>query len=60
MPLLNQQYEIDTIELAGAQLNLEINANGISNWSGLAGSASQEPAEVSADESFAFNQLIIG
>lgn len=61
MPLLRREYEIDTIELSGATLNLEINANGASNWSGVASSNEQGPAEeIDADEDFSFNQIIIG
>ncbi|PCJ42922.1 MAG: hypothetical protein COA71_05355 [SAR86 cluster bacterium] len=61
MPLLNQEYEIDTIELSGATLNLEVAANGMDNWSSFADANEQMPAaESGSGEGFTFNQLIIG
>ncbi|MDT8427269.1 MAG: AsmA family protein [Pseudomonadales bacterium] len=35
LPLLQQQYEIDTVRLHGARINLTVNASGIGNWSNL-------------------------
>jgi AsmA protein len=32
LPLLNERYEIDTVQIHGAEINLEINKNGNSNW----------------------------
>jgi len=62
MPLLNQAYEIDTVELSSALLNLEVNADGRNNWSDLSGDTSED-ADLDDTESssdFTFNQLIIG
>ncbi|MDG2089984.1 MAG: AsmA family protein [Gammaproteobacteria bacterium] len=61
MPMLNQRYEMDTIELNGATVNLEVNATGTNNWSGIAGSGSQGlEEETDQSESFSFNQIIVG
>ena len=61
MPMLKQAYEIDTIKLSGANLNLEVNTDGVNNWSGVANSSSAEPTEASdAGDSFNLNQIIIG
>ena len=60
MPLLNQEYEIDTVELRGTRLNLAVNSAGVSNWSGF--SATDDPGNTDTSEStsFSFNKLIIG
>ena len=42
LPLLREQYEIDTVQLHGAVLNLARNKDGVSNWADL---VSAEPAE---------------
>ena len=61
MPMLNQRYEMDTLELSGATVNLEVNATGTNNWSGIAGSDSQGLVdETDQSESFSFNQIIVG
>jgi len=44
MPLLRQQYEVDTVRLHGAMVNLARNEAGISNWADL---VKGEPAESS-------------
>jgi AsmA protein len=36
MPLLRDQYEIDTVRLHGTTINLAKDANGVSNWADLA------------------------
>ena len=60
MPLLKQEYEIDTVLLSGAALNLEVDPNGNNNWSSLADSG-EEPVEESVPgEGLVFNKLIIG
>lgn len=62
MPLLNQAYEIDTVELSNAILNLEVNTEGRNNWSDLSGTADEgaDPDETESATAFTFNQLIIG
>lgn len=35
LPLLHQQYEVDTVQVHGLVLNLAVNKNGISNWADL-------------------------
>ncbi len=61
IPLLNQAYEIDTIELAGATINLERNAAGESNWTSISASDEEEANdEAAADSGFNLNSLIIG
>ena len=35
LPLLKQQYELDTLKLHGLELNLARNKNGVSNWDDL-------------------------
>lgn len=47
LPLLQQQYEIDTVRLHGARINLLVNASGGSNWADLMGSEETVPVPVS-------------
>ncbi|MBI2994678.1 MAG: AsmA family protein [Gammaproteobacteria bacterium] len=42
LPLLREQYEIDTVQLHGVNLSLARNKDGVTNWADL---ASGEPAE---------------
>lgn len=62
MPLLDQEYEIDTVELRGTRLNLMVNAAGVSNWSAIP--ENDDPTDSAADRdsqnAFPFNKLIIG
>lgn len=37
LPLLREQYEIDTVRIHGAALNLARNKDGVTNWADLAG-----------------------
>ena len=37
LPLLQNHYEIDTVQLYGANINLEKNSKGITNWQDLGG-----------------------
>lgn len=60
MPLLNQEYEIDTIELSGATLNLAVDADGANNWSTTSGSAEEPTGSPDPNEGIVFNQLIVG
>jgi len=57
MPLLNREYEIDTIQLQGARIHLETNAVGEANWQTTATSSSEDAEEVSAGS---INRLVIG
>lgn len=60
MPLLSQEYEVDTVILNGATLNLEVNAEGNNNWSSLGGSDQPRLEDSAPSEGLVFNQLIIG
>jgi AsmA protein len=62
MPLLNQEYEIDTVVLSNALLNLEVKADGANNWSGLADIDEEniDLVESETNDDFPFNKLIIG
>ena len=42
LPLLKKQVEMDTVKLYGARINLASNAEGVTNWSDLAGSDGEE------------------
>ncbi len=45
MPLLKDEYEIDTVSIHGAEINLAKNAEGVSNWDDLvSGEEEQEKA----------------
>src|SRR5690606_535567 len=44
MPMLQGRYEIDTVRLYGAAVNLEVNEAGRSNWEDLAGEGGAEEA----------------
>jgi len=59
MPLLNRDYEIDTVELSGATLNLVVDADGVNNWSSLTGSAGVPVEDPGPGQVFTFNQIII-
>ena len=59
MPLLNQQYEIDTVILDDVALNIEVAGNGTSNLDDMGSNASDEPAGSPGDSAFLDN-LIIG
>lgn len=59
MPLLNNEYEIDTVRLDGVKVNLEVAGNGDNNWSDLAGG--DTTTEQSSDSDGALpGKLIIG
>ena len=59
LPLLNQEYEIDNIDLGGVHIQLEVNEQGQSNWSTAANNSdTQEPSSVSKQP--VFNRLVIG
>ncbi|MEY4640691.1 MAG: hypothetical protein RLZZ227_685 [Pseudomonadota bacterium] len=49
MPLLNGEYEIDTVRLHGANLNLEVRGDGANNWT-LQGAAEAPVDEVPAPD----------
>ena len=53
MPLLNKQYELDTLKLHGVEINLAKNKEGVSNWDDLVheekdDSKKQEPIKLAA------------
>lgn len=61
MPLLNQEYEIDTVQLRGTRLNLAVNAAGASNWSSFSATEEQANQDTGSDSgAISFNKLIIG
>lgn len=62
MPLLGGSYEIDTVRLHGARVNLQVRGDGSNNWSSLAGAQQIEPdaAASARDASFSVPSIIIG
>ncbi len=54
LPLLKQQFELDTLKIHGLELNLEKNKQGITNWADFAGDTDEkhshdsEPPELAA------------
>ena len=62
MPLLDGEYEIDTVRLHGAQVNLEVRGDGTSNWSSAATVTAepQEPVSSARETSFTVPSIIIG
>ncbi len=61
MPLLNGGYEIDTVRLHGARVNLEVRGDGSNNWSSLAGTQTEPEEAASARKaSFSVPSIIIG
>jgi AsmA protein len=58
MPMLDREYEIDTILVHGAQVHLETNAAGQGNWQ-ISAAENMETAE-SQDQEALFNRLIVG
>lgn len=57
MPLLNREYEIDTIQLQGTRIHLETNALGESNWQSTRTTTSEDSA---ANSTASINRLVIG
>jgi len=58
LPMLDQEYEVDTIHLSGARIFLETNGAGESNWnSGTPGSTQSDEASVS---DATLNKLVLG
>lgn len=61
IPLLRQHYEIDTVKLNGARLNLAVNADGRNNWSDLAGeAAAPSPAATAPSAGLPLGNIILG
>ena len=60
MPILNNEYEIDTVRLLGTRINLEVNDAGEVNWENLTTAASNEDGPGSAAESQVLNNLVLG
>lgn len=46
MPLLNERYEIDTVRLQGAAINLAKNEAGQTNWADLASGEQQQSGQI--------------
>ena len=63
LPMLNGSYEIDTVQLHGARLNLEVLGNGENNWT-LGGNVEVAPdsdqSAAGRDASYGGTNLIIG
>lgn len=49
MPMLNKKYEIDTVRLHGAQINLEVRGDGTNNWTFGDPAEVEEPAQESGE-----------
>ena len=49
MPLLRRQVQIGTVSLAGLELNLAMNEDGLTNWSDLAGTQPTTTAPATVD-----------
>lgn len=65
LPLLRSRYEIDTVQVNGLRLNLEVAGNGRNNWSSLgsgngADSTGTREATGNGGSSAILNNLIIG
>ncbi len=58
LPMLDQEYEVDTIHLSGARIFLETNAAGESNWNSGALAASQSDESSVSDATL--NKLVLG
>jgi uncharacterized protein involved in outer membrane biogenesis len=43
LPLLQEKYEVDTVKVHGAQVNLARNKDGVTNWADLVRPADEEP-----------------
>ncbi|MDT8399865.1 MAG: AsmA family protein, partial [Pseudomonadales bacterium] len=56
LPLLQERYEIDTVRLHGAKINLAVNAQGVSNWADLLG----EPVPETESKSLQLDKLVLG
>jgi uncharacterized protein involved in outer membrane biogenesis len=60
MPLLDEQYEIDTVQLHGARVNLEVRGDGTNNWTMANASASEVPAPEGSGSANIPANIIIG
>ncbi|MAM70338.1 MAG: hypothetical protein CMP91_04235 [Gammaproteobacteria bacterium] len=63
MPLLSSDYEIDTVQLRGTSVNLEVDAQGNNNWGFTVdddGDTDITDPDTGAGPGAPFNQLIIG
>ncbi len=58
MPMLGGKYEIDTVKLHGAVINLAIDDSGRANWAGLAGGDSADTAATS--EGLVLTNVVLG
>lgn len=50
LPLLKKRYELDTLKLHGAEINLAKNKDGVSNWDDLLGEKDDDSASKQAPE----------
>ncbi|MGV3592726.1 MAG: AsmA family protein [Gammaproteobacteria bacterium] len=62
MPLLGGEYEIDTVRLLGAHVNLEVRGDGTNNWTlGDAGAGAEaDEADAESDAGFSVPNFVIG
>jgi AsmA protein len=60
MPMLQQQYEIDTVLLSGSNINLAVNDSGQSNWSDLSSATTNADAENTSEGGFALSNVVLG
>lgn len=61
LPLLNGEYEIDTVRLQGTRVNLETAGNGTNNWDDLSSADASDPAASDSDNAgSAFKNIILG
>jgi len=47
LPMLRQHYELDTVQLYGARLNLTVNEEGVSNWGDLIANSDENTSATS-------------
>lgn len=60
LPLLRQHYEIDTVQLSGARVNLAVNADGSNNWSDLSADGATTTAPAAPAPGLPLGNLILG
>lgn len=60
LPMLDREYQIDTIRLVGTRIHLETNAAGMSNWNSAMPASQGTTAATPGDDGQALNDLVIG
>lgn len=60
LPMLRRHYEIDTVRLHGAKLNLVVNEQGVGNWEDLASDAATAPVEDTQNEPMTIPDVVLG